>query len=366
MELFTDRSLDSDRIQILGTVNYSAPSNIALVKYWGKKGRQLPQNPSLSLTLSQSRTFTSLYFQGRSYLKELPNIEFEFFEEVSSSFSDKTMSFLKDLTSNELPYLKYFDLKIASRNNFPHSSGIASSASSMAALAMGLRELHLSLFPELKTYELYEGQIASYLSRLGSGSACRSIQGPFCQWGLEDSGTGNDTYAVKLTDIHEEFDDVRDSILIIDSKKKSVSSTTGHSLMNDHPYSLKRYNRARTHLTELKRGLASGDWDRFIEIVEAEALELHALMMCSQPSYILMSPNTLRAIELIREFRGRTKLRLCFTLDAGANVHLLYAGQDEKAVGEFIKAQLISLCEDGWVIHDTAGTGARAEVETLL
>jgi diphosphomevalonate decarboxylase len=364
MQLFTDRSLEAERLNILGTVTYSAPSNIALVKYWGKKGRQLPQNPSLSLTLETSRTTTTLEFQGRTYLrdnKKGPGLEFFFHGEQRPDFHTKISTYLDSLALNELPYLKYFDFVIRTENSFPHSSGIASSASSMAALAGCLAEIHFTLHPELKTYELYPGQLASILARLGSGSAARSVAGPFMQWGLDEEAFGHDHYAVLNKNIHSSFTEIQDSILIISAEQKSVASTAGHRLMEGHPFSEARFLNAKKRLMKLKSILSSGDWDGFIELVEVEALELHALMMCSNPSYLLMKPQTLEAIYRIRAYRQAHGLPMAFTLDAGANLHLLYPGSSSLLVHQFIDQELRALCENGQVLHDYVGRGLRRE-----
>ncbi len=103
--------------------------------------------------------------------------------------------------------------------------------------------------------------------------------------------------------------------------------------------------------------MKEGDWHSFITIVEEEALTLHALMMTGRPGYLLMQPGTLSILQLIREFRKETGCRLGFTLDAGANVHLLYAAVDASQVEAFINSELVRYCENGRVIRDKMGQG---------
>ena len=103
--------------------------------------------------------------------------------------------------------------------------------------------------------------------------------------------------------------------------------------------------------------LRTGDLKRFGEITENEALTLHALMMTSEPSYILMRPNTLQMIEKVRSFRQETKHPLYFSLDAGPNLHLLYPDAIKTEVKEFIQSDLVQFCEDGEVIEDQVGKG---------
>ena len=103
-----------------------------------------------------------------------------------------------------------------------------------------------------------------------------------------------------------------------------MSSTLGHNLMFNHPYASQRFSQAHENITILKAIFKSGNLSDFIALVESEALTLHAMMMTSYPYFILMKPNTLAVINKVWEFRNQTGLNLCFTLDAGANIHLLY------------------------------------------
>ena len=144
---------------------------------------------------------------------------------------------------------------------------------------------------------------ASYFSRLASGSAARSVFPKMALWGTTNYFKGSsDEYAVSLeNDIHPVFTTYHDSILIVSGETKSVSSRAGHALMEGNPYAPARYAQANENIKNLLKALKGGDLDTFINITESEALQLHALMMCSNPSYILMKPNTLRIIEIIRQ-----------------------------------------------------------------
>jgi diphosphomevalonate decarboxylase len=355
------KSFDVESLVQMGSIHVSAPSNIALVKYWGKKLDQRPCNPSLSMTLEKSRTYLSLEFTGRSYLKdELIQIDYFFEGERNDSFSQKIHKYLSILAPSECPYLPYFDLKISSYNTFPHSAGIASSASSMAAIAYALVLLEQQVFSLSDSQENQFKRI-SHLARLGSGSASRSIEGPYCQWGLDSQGFGNDDYAVGVTQIHSLFNQMNDSILIIDDQVKAVSSTQGHQLMENHPYREARFARAESRVRVLKTILEQGDWKQFCELVEGDALELHGLMMSSTPAYILMRPKTLEAIEKIQWFQKKTSPMLTFTLDAGANLHVLYPQSVTQLVKDFLESELSPLCVEGRMIHDSAGLGLRLE-----
>ena len=207
----------------------------------------------------------------------------------------------------------------------------------------------------------FDFQKASYFSRLASGSAARSVFSAMALWGKTEAYEGSsDDYAVSLeNDIHPVFKTYHDSILIVSGETKSVSSRAGHALMEGNPYASARYAQANENIKNLLSALKSGDLDTFINITESEALQLHALMMCSNPSYILMRPNTLNLINEIRGFRDETKIPLCFTLDAGPNVHLLYPESEAGEVEYYIKNVLADYCDrDRW-IADHVGEGPK-------
>ena len=150
---------------------------------------------------------------------------------------------------------------------------------------------------------------------------------------------------------------MKDAILVVSSKEKKISSRAGHSLMEGHPYAEARYKTAMVHVMDLSASLRTGDLEEFIRITESEALNLHALMMSSHPSYLLIEPNTLNIVNLVREFRKETKIPVCFTLDAGPNVHLLYPEEYVTSVKTWINAELIKFCENGKWIDDEMGSG---------
>jgi len=109
----------------------------------------------------------------------------------------------------------------------------------------------------------------------------------------------------------------------------------------------------------LKEILTEGDLTSFISLVESEALTLHALMMVSQPYFILMHPNTLEVLNKVWAYRQEVKSSLCFTLDAGANIHLLYPKEYKDVILEFINRELAFFCENGQYLKDEVGLGAK-------
>ncbi len=343
-----------------GSVKWSSPSNIALIKYWGKRDPQIPENPSISFTLSNCKTITEVTYTK----KEGTDFSFDVFfeDEKNEAFKPKIQTFFERI-ENYMPFLRDYHFKIETSNTFPHSSGIASSASGMSALALCLMSIENELSAIQSGSEespAYFNKKASFLARLGSGSACRSIEGELVVWGKNESTESSDLFGVKFDgEVHQNFKNYQDTILLVDKGEKQVSSTVGHQLMFGHPFAKKRFKQAHHNLDEIKTILASGNLKRFIEIVESEALTLHAMMMTSMPYFILMKPNTLEVINKIWKYRTETNSNLCFTLDAGANVHILYPEVEKNAVIKFIKDELTPYCQNGHYILDQAGKGAQ-------
>ena len=341
-----------------GKITWKSPSNLAIIKYWGKHGQQLPKNPSISFTLDKAFTESTLEYHPKSQSAD-DSVSLEFFFESlpNEPFRKKVLAFLESITP-VFPFLKQMHLILHSYNSFPHSSGIASSASSMSALALCLCTMENDLFGTLEDEnELLKK--ASFIARLGSGSACRSVYPTMAVWGESGNVEGSsDLYAVQYDEkIHGIFKTFHDDILIVSKGEKSVSSRAGHALMEENIYATNRYQQARQRLNQLLGALNSGDLELFGSITENEALTLHALMMTSNPSYILMRPNTLKLIELVRDFRQQTKEPLYFSLDAGPNLHLLYPSDRAASIQSFIKQELLQFCENGEFIADNTGQG---------
>ena len=162
---------------ISGKTKWSSPSNIALVKYWGKKGEQIPANPSISFTLNNCKTTTEITFDISESRTEL-EFSFLFEGKENKGFEPKLNTFF-DRIFKYLPFLKHAKLEISSSNSFPHSSGIASSASAMSALALCLMDIEKEFTSHSENDTLNK---ASFLSRLGSGSACRSMFPTLASW----------------------------------------------------------------------------------------------------------------------------------------------------------------------------------------
>ena len=337
--------------------SWSSPSNIALVKYWGKNKDQTPKNSSISFTLSNCNTKTSIVFSKSEKKLNVVDFTISYDGDIKNDFRPKIEKFFAAIVKY-CPYLLYYHLEINTKNTFPHSSGIASSASGMSALSLCLMSLEKEISEDRFSNDFFFLK-ASFLSRIGSGSACRSVYGGFNIWGKhQDFEQSSDLFSLQINQsISPKFGNYQDTILLVDENQKDVSSSAGHSLMDNHPFSMDRYAIANTNTSALKVILEKGDLFGFCDLVEKEALMLHSLMMSSSPSYVLMKPQTLEIMNEIKAFRNMNEVPVCFTLDAGANVHVLYPEKDSKSVTDFINAKLSKYCFQGKFIMDHVGKG---------
>ena len=343
--------------EITTKIGWRAPSNIALVKYWGKRAGQLPENGSISITLDHSSTTTYLSFRKKEREDQEMAMEYFFHGKKHPKFCEKIAGYLNSLRL-ELPFLIDYQLIIQSENNFPHSAGIASSASSMAALALCLVSME-----ELVTNKKLESddffRRASMVARLGSGSASRSVYGGIVSWGqIATVLNSSDEYATPFQlPVESRFRHLRDSILIVSSEEKAFSSSSGHATMTDHSYRSGRMIQATSHVNKITGAIRESDFQVLAKISENEALSLHALLLSSSSGVILLKPNTLQIIEEIRRFRESAKLDLFFTVDAGPNVHLVYFDDQRDKILPFIQQTLSKYCEQGLWIDDRIGDG---------
>lgn len=338
------------------TSSWQSPSNIALVKYWGKSGNQIPSNPSLSMTLKNSFSQTTVKAVPIK-TSQKSSFNFSFHSQPNETFKNRISVFLRNI-EKQIPFILNYDLIIESKNNFPHSSGIASSAAFMSSLALCICKIESIIEnSSISKNEFY--QKASRIARLGSGSASRSIYGGYVSWGISGNvKNSSNEFATPVNDnIHICFKNYCDSILLISSKKKKISSSDGHRLMNSNPYSNVRYPQAGENHARLLEYLHDGDIEGFGQLIEHEAMSLHAMILLSQPWQLLVEPNTILVLNKIREFRENTKLPVYFTLDAGPNVHLLYGNEIKDKVHNFIQSELIKLCENHQWINDSVGDG---------
>lgn len=315
----------------------------------------MPRNTSISMTLDACKSITS--FEWKPLKTKKNELQVSFFHNgvANPDFAQKTLHFLKE-NLYLMPFLRQFDLTISTENTFPHAAGIASSASGMSAISMCLTDMANALGEPVLAGGNDDIQNASIIARLGSGSACRSLYSGAAIWGhhpqIENS---SDQYAIGMGEnLNRVFKAYKDAIVIVSDREKKVSSSAGHGLMVNNPFADIRYNIAQQNALKVYQTLQFGDLKTFGEIMEEEALMLHALMMTSHPSYLLLNGNTIRVIEAVRNFRADTKLPVYFTLDAGPNVHILYPDTCNVQVNEFLKTEF---GDEFRIIFDHVGQG---------
>lgn len=333
-----------------GYLEWTSPSNIAAIKYWGKTEDQRPRNPSLSFTLKNSKTITGIKYKRT--LGKNPKIKVIYNKKHNQAFEERIKSYL-ELAANHQPHIAQYDLEINTRNTFPHSTGIASSASAFSALALCLYSIKYKIDNNEDLHKV------SNLARLGSGSASRSIYPIAALWGATKNITeSSNDYAIDFSKkVHPIFKNLQNTILIINDQQKKVSSSKGHQVMQSNPFAETRYQQARNNLDRILPAIQTGDFKTYSEILENEALTLHALMMTSIPGYLLMEPNTLKSLDLINNFKHITNLPITFTMDAGPNIHIQYPKIHAEQINSFIDLKLKPLCKEQQVIYDEIGLG---------
>ncbi|MGC8864715.1 MAG: diphosphomevalonate/mevalonate 3,5-bisphosphate decarboxylase family protein [Bacteroidales bacterium] len=344
------------------STTWQCPSNIAIVKYWGKKGFQLPANPSVSFTLSECTTTTTLRVYEHPG-KRKPEAQVYLDGEYHAAFSQRVTGYLQELSANTR-WLKDFDFEIETSNNFPHGAGIASSASAFGALALCLTTFEWEFNPPENATDEAFFRRASFLARIGSGSAARSVYGGWTVWGKTSAlQHSDDRFAIQVNEdaIHPVFRNLHDAIIVVSGETKKVSSSAGHKLMDGHPYASQRYRRAAENTQHLIEILQKGDWETFSALCESEALDLHGLMMTSKPSYILLKPASLEWMERIRQAILHEHLPLTYTLDAGPNIHLIYPEEAVKQIHQWLDNQKISQ-QNPVIIYDRLGLGPQKKL----
>lgn len=283
-----------------------APSNIALIKYMGKDERAGNQalNPTLSYTLNHLLTEVHLTSSpdGEDHFEPLPGSELK----LSAQQEMRFLNFLKGIKA-ALGYEGHFMVK--STNNFPSDCGLASSASSFAALT----KVAVKAICEIQEKPLPPNIQQAQLSRLGSGSSCRSFFSPWSYWS-ED----------RLSEVTLPYTELRHMVFIVNQSVKKVSSSEAHKRVISSSLFEGRTLRAKTRLAELLDAFRAKDWQRAYEICWAEFWDMHALFETSTPSFGYMVPDTLKILNWIRDYWKMIGDGPIVTMDAGPNVHFLF------------------------------------------
>ncbi len=320
-----------------------APSNIAFIKYWGKRDEDLriPSNDSVSMNLSDATTTTTVEF-----VQSLKKDEIEL---ADGAFNKNEIARIVSHLDRIRGLANSADrARVVTKNSFPKGTGIASSASGFAALtvaAAGAAGLSLS-----------EKEL-TILARLGSGSACRSIPDGFVQWSTGE--TSNESYAWSL--FPSDYWDIRDIVVIVHDKAKKISSTEGMRYITTSPYWEQRQHEVGQRIVKIKDALTQKDFSQFGGIAEEDCLSMHAVMMTQSPALVYWNSATMNILQSIIRWREQG-LPVYYTLDAGPNVHVLCEGKDEGRLQD----EIFGLSAVQSVILNTPAPGAQVHEDHLF
>lgn len=300
----------------------TAPANIAFIKYWGKRdaGLRLPYNASISMNLSSCTTTTTVEFSS--------DFQSDF---VTEGFNTPRVIEHVDRLRNKAGITER--VRVATQNNFPASSGVASSASGFAALtvaaaaALGLK--------------LTERKLTA-MARMGSGSACRSIPDGFVKW------EGEFAYSLYPTG----YWNLRDIVVVVGSKAKFFLSSVGHEAVETSPFFQKRLDAIPKRIQTIEYAFQKKDFQMLGEVIEEDCLDMHHVMQTQEPPLMYWNDTTRKIMQAVTAWR-KYGLPVYFTIDAGPNVHVICEGKDEKKV--IVKLKSIPGIESVIVNRPAAG-----------
>jgi diphosphomevalonate decarboxylase len=352
----------------LSRVLVRAPSNIALVKYMGKsvrpgdEGRNIPENSSLSMTLSNLCTFVELRTahteEGKiDWVPEIPagargevpkldekGIEkfvrhFELCRERAGAIARERRI---DLDPTRMARAS-FGAELRSANTFPHSAGIASSASSFAALTLATFAYFArdpAMFQARFRVDAELRRSLAALSREGSGSSCRSFEGPFVSW------TGE-----RAVSLSSHLPRLSDLVIVVSAGEKKVGSSEAHRRVRTSPHWEGRVARAEKRHGELIAAISKGDFPGLSAIAEADFRDMHQLFETASPAFSYFVEGTEKVLEFLENEVDGT---VAVTMDAGPNVHLIVPQSQEA----HWKEKLTRAFPEYPVMVDREGAGA--------
>lgn len=327
-----------------------APANIAFVKYWGARdlGAALPLDPSISMTLSECTTTTTVEPLGDGEADAIAIADAAgALSPAPERFAARVLAHLERL---RIRCATTRGFRIATRNSFPAAAGLASSASGFAALAVGV---------SAALGDRAGGRELSIRARLsGSGSASRSVLGGYVEWPAPP-GDDPDAPAVSLfPDSHWELADV---IAVVETSEKEVASLDGHRRASTSPHFETRRSLLPTRLAAVRLAIEERRLDLLGPVLEEEAIELHLVAMSSRPPIFYWRPATLAVLEAVRRLRAQG-LSAWSTMDAGANVHVIC----EQSHAAELAAALRAVDGVAEVIADRVGSGPKLVEEHLF
>jgi diphosphomevalonate decarboxylase len=321
---------------MISTAKAAAHPNIAFIKYWGNQDHDLriPANGSLSMNLAGLETQTTVSFDS-DLDTDLLVINGEDSGEQALIRVSALLNRIRELGNITTR------ARVISENNFPTGTGIASSASAFAALTLAAATaLGLCL----------EERELSQLARTGSGSASRSIPGGFVEWYAGEDHESSYAETIAPTGHW----DLVDFIVLISKEHKKTGSSQGHPLADTSPLQKTRVADAKRRLKICRTALLSRDFDAFAEIVEQDSNLMHSVMMTSNPPLYYWQAGTMQIINAVQRWRGEG-IPVCFTIDAGPNLHLICPAE----AAESVKRKLEGLINVKSILKCTPGGPAR-------
>lgn len=319
------------------------PSDIAFTKYWGRKDEalRLPENGSISMTLSNLLTTTTVEFSDK-YRKDEIAINGGGLEKGEAERVIKHLDRIRDMAGISLK------AKIISINNFPIGTGLSSSASGFAALTMAASKA--------AGLNLSEKEL-SILSRQASGASCRPIVSGFVEW--LDGNTSDTSYSVQI--FPPDWWKIADVVAIVSIDKKEVPTSIGHQSAQSSPFLPTRLSRMKEKNKKVKKIIEERNFKEFGELIEQEALELHAIMLTQYPPLIYWTPGTLQIMKLVSLWRS-AGLPVYFTINTGQNIHLITEQKNSQKV--VTKLKELKFVKN--IIVNTPGQGARLSQNHLF
>ena len=360
-----------------------APSNIAVVKYMGKEDAQsnLPSNGSLSLTLNTLATdalfVRTLGEQGVRWSSSLEGPLMAAFSAKNSTAQlsvpqlddrgkarierhvlrvlDLGRAVLKAHHIDMFEGINEFGIEFCAGNTFPASSGIASSASSFAAVTLGTVVLMVRQPEEFqkrleKDAELRRDLAA--ISRQGSGSSCRSFEGPWVKW--------EETQAQKVFSKMREFTDF---VIVVGKTPKDVSSSEAHLRVKKSPLWDGRVQRVTERLGRVQRAIEVGDQVQLAQDTWAEMWEMHSLFHTATPAFTYWLPDSLAVLKPLLKWveqpeQAGLRSSLVVTMDAGPNIHCLVPTEEAPQFRHALVQLLKSHVPQAEILEDREGSGA--------
>jgi diphosphomevalonate decarboxylase len=328
-----------------------ANANIALVKYWGKRNKELmlPQTGSVSMTTEGMYAHTTVEFDPK-YTEDIMIVNNREYKKGDGEYDDYTGKFLdivREMTGNETK------CKIVSNNNFPTAAGLASSAAGFAALATAINQaLNMGL----------DEKQLSILARRGSGSATRSIQSGFVEWHRGEAEDGSDSFGEQIFP-PEHWPEFRMVAAVTSKKDKKVKSRAGmaHSVENSPFYSAWARDVVPKHIDIIKKALSERDFKTLGETAELNSLTMHAVALATTPPIVYWNAGTMDIVHAVMDWRDEG-IQCYVTMDGGPQVKIMCLEKDAEEITSRVKQ--FDNIED--VIITKPGQGARAVDEHLF